>query len=94
MDIKKIISKLPTGYVDDVAGHSTKALKEEIVKAETAIRTTTKEREEDEKLQGAKDLVRDFSAGYNDAIKAQRAKIAYVLHLLDERGVAVDVDTE
>lgn len=40
----------------------------------------------DEKLTGAKELVKDFSAAYNEAKKAQRAKIAYALHVLEERG--------
>jgi hypothetical protein len=40
----------------------------------------------DEKLTGARELIKDFMAPYNEAKKAQRAKIAYSLHVLEERG--------
>jgi hypothetical protein len=86
MDIKKVIAKLPTGYLDDVAGMSGAQLRGEIIKAETSIREVLKEQAADEKLQGARELVKDFVSGYNDAKKAQRAKIEYLLHLLEERG--------
>jgi hypothetical protein len=86
LDIKKVIAKLPTGYLDDVAGMSGAQLRGEIIKAETSIREVMKEQAADEKLQGARELVKDFVSGYNDAKKAQRAKIEYLLHLLEERG--------
>ncbi len=86
MDIKKVIAKLPTGYLDDVAGMNGAELRAEIIKAETSIREVLKEQAADEKLQGARELVKDFVGGYNDAKKAQRAKIEYLLHMLEERG--------
>lgn len=86
MDIKKVIAKLPTGYLDDVAGMDGAKLRSEIIQAESNIREILKEQAADEKLQGARELVKDFVGGYNDAKKAQRAKIDYLLHLLDERG--------
>lgn len=86
MDIKKIIAKLPTGYIDDTSGMDGNELRSEIIKAETAIREMLKEMAADEKLQGARELVKDFVAGYNEVKKAQRAKIDYLLHVLDERG--------
>ena len=86
MDIKKIIGRLPTGFAEDAAGMNGDQLRAEIIKAETALRTVEQEMKADEKLTGAKELVKDYSAAYNDAKKAQRAKIAYSLHVLDERG--------
>lgn len=86
MNIEKIIKKLPTGFVDDVAGYSPAQLKEVVIQSETNIRETENTRDNDEKLQGAKELVKDFSGPYKEAIAAQRAKIKYVLHLLDEKG--------
>ncbi len=95
MDIKKIIAKLPTGYIDDTSGMDGNELRAEIIKAETAIRETLKEIAADEKLQGARELVKDFVGAYNDAKKAQRAKIDYVLHVLEERGeLGIDMDEE
>ncbi|MDP3276175.1 MAG: hypothetical protein Q8Q09_13330 [Deltaproteobacteria bacterium] len=86
MDIKKVIAKLPTGYLDEVITMNGEGLRSEIIRAETAIREVMKEQAADEKLQGAKELVKDFVGGYNDAKKAQRAKIEYLLHMLEERG--------
>jgi hypothetical protein len=86
LDIKKVIAKLPTGYIDDVAGMDGAQLRAEIIKAESNIREILKEQAADEKLQGARELVKDYVGGYNEAKKAQRAKIEYLLHLLEERG--------
>ena len=86
MDIKKIIAKLPTGFVEDAAGMDGDALRAAIIKAETSVRETEREMGQDEKLSGAREIVKDIVGGYNDAKKAQRAKIAYSLHLLEERG--------
>ena len=77
--IEKLIKKLPTGYADDVAGYDD-------VECENNIRTTENEREADSKLAGAKEIVKDLSGPYRDAVSAQRAKIAYLLHMLEERG--------
>ncbi len=93
MDIKKIIAKLPTGYIDDTSSMNGADLRTEIIKAETAIREMQKEMAADEKLQGARELVKDFVAGYNEVKKAQRAKIEYLLHVLEERGeLTIDYD--
>jgi hypothetical protein len=86
LDIKKIIAKLPSGYVDEAAGMDGDQLRAEIIKAETSLREVEMGQKADEKLTGARDIVKDIVGSYNDAKKAQRAKIAYTLHLLDERG--------
>ena len=86
MDVKKIIAKLPTGFAEDAAGMNGDQLRAEIIKAETSLRTVDQEMKADEKRTGAKELVKDFSSAYNEAKKAQRAKIAYALHVLEERG--------
>ncbi len=86
MDIKKIIAKLPVGYLEDSAGMDGDALRAEIIKAEATLREVSTSQKADEKLAGARDIVKDIVGGYNDAKKAQRAKIEYTLHLLEERG--------
>jgi len=45
-----------------------------------------KEKGADAKLSGAKELVKEYSAPYRDAIKAQTAKIKYALFLLEQKG--------
>lgn len=86
MDIKKIIAKLPVGYAEEAAGMDGDRLRAEIIRAETSLRQVEQEMKANEKLTGAKELVKDFMAPFNDAKKAQRAKIAYSLHVLEERG--------
>lgn len=86
MDIKKILAKLPVGFAEDAAGMDAEQLRAEVLKAETSIREVEREQGQDEKLAGAREIVKDIMGGYNDAKKAQRAKIAYALHLLEERG--------
>lgn len=86
MDVKKVIAQLPAGYAEEAAGLSGAELRAEIVRAETSLRWVQQEMAADEKLSGARELLKDLSASYRDASKAQRAKIAYALHLLDERG--------
>lgn len=86
MDINKIIAKLPSGFVDEAAGMNGDQLRAEIIKAETSLREVDIAQKADEKLAGARDIVKDIVGGYNDAKKAQRAKIAYTLHVLEERG--------
>lgn len=86
MDIRKIIAKLPTGYAEDAAGMNGDQLRAEVLRAETSLRWIGQEMKADEKLTGARELVKDLSAGYNEARKAQRAKIDYALHVLEERG--------
>ena len=86
MDIKKIIAKLPVGFVEEAAGLDGDGLRAAIVRAEELVRETEREQGADEKLQGAREIVKDLAGAYNDAKRAQRAKIAYALHLLEERG--------
>lgn len=55
-----------------------------IVKAEQEIRGLEDSRSMDEKLNAAKQLVKDITAGYNSAIKYERAKITFLLEKIDE----------
>lgn len=86
MDIKKVIAKLPTGFAEEAAGMNEEQLRAAIITAETSLKWVDQEMKADEKLTGAKGLVKDYSAAYNEAKKAQRAKIDYSLHVLEERG--------
>ena len=86
MDINKLIAKLPTGFVDDASGMDANKLRAEIIKAETSLRELDTAMKADEKLAGVKEIMKDIVGGYNDAKRAQRAKIAYSLHVLEERG--------
>lgn len=92
MNIEKIMKKLPSGFADDVAGYDDSQIKAEVLKSETNIRRVEQEREADEKLAGAKEILKDLNGPYRDAISAQRAKISYLLHVLEERGKLPDTE--
>ncbi len=86
MDINKIIAKLPVGFAEEASGMNGDQLRAEIIKAETSLRWVQQEMKADEKLTGARELMKDLSASYNETKRAQRAKIDYALHVLEERG--------
>lgn len=78
--------KLPTGFSDEADTMSAEDLKKVIVESEGNIYTVEKEKELDTKLSAAKDLVKDLSSSYKEAISTMRAKIDYCLYLLEENG--------
>lgn len=86
MKLSKVVAQLPAGFVDQAEAMSSDALRAEIVRAETAIREVDREQEADDKLAGAREIARDIMGGYNEARRAQRAKIAYALHVIEQRG--------
>lgn len=86
MKIEKIIKKLPTGFAEDAAAFDEGQIKDHVLQSEANIRRVEQERDADEKLAGAKEILKDLNEPYRDAINRQRAKIAYLMHLLDERG--------
>jgi hypothetical protein len=85
----KIIGKLPE-FKDTADAASADDLKKIIVTCEGNIYTTEQEKAADVKLTGAKELVKEYSESYRDAIKAQTAKIKYALFLLEGKGVKLD----
>ena len=86
MDMKKVIAKLPVGFLEEAAGMDGDQLRAEIVKAETSIHEVEKAMKADEHLEAARQVAKDLVGAYSDARTAQRAKISYTLTLLDERG--------
>lgn len=62
---------------EDVAG-------ELIVEANKKIRGIEQERDADEKLAAAKQIVKDINSAYTSAIKYERAKIGFLLDKIQE----------
>ena len=85
----KVLKELPE-FKDTADAASTEDLKKIIVTCEGNIYTIDKEKDDDTKLNAAKDLVKEYSAPYRDAIKVQTAKIKYALYLLEGKGVDLD----
>ena len=90
----KVLKDLPE-FKDTADAASADDLKKIIVTSEGNIFTIEKEKESDTKLNAAKEVVKEFSAPYRDAIKVQTAKIKYALFLLDGKGEELgDKDTD
>lgn len=85
---EKFAKKLPTGFKEDADSFDVERLKSTIIECESNLVTIDREVQNDEKLQGAKSLVKDLGAGYKEAKGCQTAKIKYCLHLLEGKGAA------
>lgn len=77
----KILSK---SFVDNHENVSEDVAGELIVQATQKIREIEQEREADEKLSAAKQIVKDINSAYTSAIKYERAKINYLLEKIQE----------
>lgn len=81
-----VMKNLPTGWKDEADAMTETALRAVIVDSSNNLKTVDEEMAENDALQRLKAKVKDASAGYNDAKKAQKAKIAYALHCLEQNG--------
>lgn len=81
----KVLKDLPE-FKDIADGAGADELKKMIVMAEGNIYNIEKEKENDSKLNAAKELTKEHNAPYRDAIKTQTAKSKYCLFLLEGKG--------
>lgn len=84
---KRFEKKLPTGFVEGVESMDTEEIKSKIYETQAHIYEIDKAKDEDEKLNGAKEIVKDLSAPYKDAAATENAKIKYCFFVLEGRGV-------
>jgi hypothetical protein len=85
----KVLKELPE-FKDTADAASSDDLKKIIVQCEGNIYTIEKEKDDDAKLNSARELVKEYTAPYRDAIKVQTAKIKYALFLLEGKGEDLD----
>ena len=84
--LDKVMKALPTGWREEADAMSNEDLKAVIVTASATLTHTKATRDADEKLAGAKEIVKDIGGGYAEVLKAQQAKIDYSLYRLGELG--------
>lgn len=82
----KVIAAMPE-FKDMAEAASEEDLKKIIVTCEGNIYTIEQEKAADVKLNGAKELAKEYSEPYREADKVQKAKIKYALFLLEGKGV-------
>ena len=78
---KKTLSK---AFVDNYDNVNEDVAREQVVVATQKIRELEKERDNDEKLAAAKQIVKDMNAAYTSAVKYERAKINFFLEKIEE----------
>lgn len=78
---KKVLSK---SFVDNHENVSEDEASELIIAALKQIREIEDERDEDPKLSGAKQVVKDLSSAYSSAIKYEKAKINFLVDKIKE----------
>lgn len=82
---KKNFKKLLTDtYVSDRVSISEDDAIKELTNASFTIRQILSEKEDDEPLQEAKMIVKDMNAGYNSAVKYEKAKVEFLLEKIEE----------
>ena len=82
----KVLKDLPE-FKETADSSSSEDLKKIILTCQGNIFNIEKEKEQDIKLNAAKENVKEFSAPFRDALKVQTAKVKYALFLLEGKGV-------
>lgn len=81
MSDNKTLSK---SFVDNHENITEDAAGELIVSSTQRIKAIEQERDADEKLAAAKQIVKDISSAYTSAIKYERSKINFLLEKIEE----------
>ncbi len=89
-DINKVIKKLPEGFTSIVDGAKDQDLKSMLCQCEANIYTIDEAKEQDVKLEKAREEVKELAAPYREAKSVQSAKITYILHSLESRGIDLE----
>lgn len=71
-------------YVSSRVNISEDQAVKELTEAEFAMKHILDEKDNDEHLQSAKNIVKDLNAGYSSAIKHEKAKIDFLLKKIEE----------
>lgn len=86
MKLEKIMQKLGKDTVEEMESMSETELKETIVQAEQSQKAAKAELERNPEYVRAKNDMNAFKVGLNEVNARQKAKIAFALHLLEEKG--------
>lgn len=79
---------LTESYVSSKVDISEGDAEKELITAEFAIKQLLHEKESDEQLTAAKEIVKDLNAGYSSAVKYEKAKIEFLLEKIENLRIA------
>lgn len=84
MSKQSVRKKLSQSFVENHESVTEDAAADLIVQSELKIREITEERQADDKLIAAKQIVSDLNSAYKSAISYEKAKIQFLLEKLEE----------
>ena len=84
VNIGKARSVLSKAFVENNANITPEEAEHLIAKAELKIKLLREEKTTDDKLNAAKQIVKELNEGYNSALKYEKAKIDFLLGKIEE----------
>jgi hypothetical protein len=81
---KKTNKVLGSSFVENHKDIAEDEAMEKITQCELTIRDLTDEKKNDDKLNAAKQIVKDLNNGYNSAINYEKAKIQFLLEQIEK----------
>ena len=78
---KKILTET---FVEDCKDMTEDHAKDMIIESTMKIKELEEEKTQDDQLNAAKSVVKDLSAGYNSAIKYEKAKVQFLIDRVKE----------
>lgn len=82
---EKILSET---YVSANLDLSEEEAKNKLIEAQFAIKQINQEKEDDQQLTAAKEIAKELSAGYSAASKHEKAKVEFLLEVIEKKRVA------
>lgn len=84
-----VMKKLREDWMSAAQTKSTTELEQDIILAVRAISQQTKDMKSDSKIQDLMEDLKEYRNGYFDIITEDKAKIEYIICLLNSRGITV-----
>jgi len=85
---------LTESYVASKVDLSEEEAEKDLITAEFAIKELLHEKENDQQLTAAKEIVKDLNAGYSSAVKYEKAKIEFLLEKIENIRIAKKANGE
>lgn len=82
---KKWEKSLSETFVSNNINLSEEEAKQKLIDSQFQIKDLIEEREADQQLTAAKEIVKDLNAGYNSVITMEKAKIEFLLEVIEKR---------
>jgi hypothetical protein len=82
---KKWEKLLSDTFVSNNLNLSEDEAKSKVIDAQFQIKQLVADKEEDEQLNAAKEIVKDLNSGYSSALAHEKAKIEFLLEVIEKR---------